>query len=73
MKQLIFTALIVASVSFAHAQDSTMKVKKTSTPSQKVHNTFSKNKKYDGTKVKTTDSNGNKTTTKMKNDGDSAR
>ena len=36
----------------AHAQDDKDKVKKTSTPTQKVHNTFSKHKHHNGYKVK---------------------
>ena len=36
----------------AQAQDNKDKVKKTSSAPQKVHNTFSKHKKYNGYKVK---------------------
>ena len=53
MKKLLFFLMLTFSMGIvAHAQDDKDKVKKTSTPTQKVHNTFSKNKKYKGYKVK---------------------
>jgi Ni/Co efflux regulator RcnB len=54
MKKLLFLliiALSVSSISFAQ-DDQKDKTKKTSTVPQKVHNTFSKNKKYNGHKSK---------------------
>jgi hypothetical protein len=56
MKKLLFllifgSALSVAATAQAKAKEET-KVKKTSTVGQKVHNTFSKHKKYKGHKVK---------------------
>jgi hypothetical protein len=53
MKKLFFLLTLFFSISITtHAQDSKDKVKKTSTPTQKVHNTFSKHKHYKGYKVK---------------------
>lgn len=54
MKKIITMLLLMVGIGFAvHAQETQVKVKKTTTPGQKVHNTFSKNKKYSGVKVKT--------------------
>ena len=65
MKKLLLMAAIAISISFAAtAQDSVTKVKKTSTPRQKVHNTFSKNKEHNGYKVKS-ESNGKERKTKV--------
>ena len=53
MKKFLLLLLIscsIASVSFAQTE---VKVKKTSTVPQKIHNTFSKKKHYNGTVVKT--------------------
>ena len=54
MKKLLFLVMLFTSVGFgASAQGvAKEKVKKTSTISQKVHNTFSKHKKYSGVKKK---------------------
>ena len=55
MKKALIMAILVAGVSVgASAQQpvAKAKVKKTSTIPQKVHNTFSKDKKYSGTKTK---------------------
>lgn len=53
MKKLFFIMILTLGIGIAaNAQDHTDKVKKTSTVPQKVHNTFSKNKKYEGYKVK---------------------
>jgi hypothetical protein len=54
MKKLLFLLMIAFSVSsIALAQDDRKdKAKKTSTVPQKVHNTFSKDKKYNGHKGK---------------------
>jgi hypothetical protein len=66
MKKLIIFLMLTFSVgTIAHAQDDKDKVKKTSTVPQKVHNTFSKHKKYKGHKVK---HKHNGTTTKHKVD-----
>lgn len=51
MKKLLLTLLVMAFGLLVIAQEKD-KVKKTSTPIQKVHNTFSKHKKYKGYKVK---------------------
>ena len=59
MKKLLLVLAVMASISFvATAQDKTTVVKdekttkKTSSVPQKVHNTFSKDKKYNGKKTK---------------------
>ena len=53
MKKLFFLLTLFFSINMAtHAQDNKDKVKKTSTPTQKVHNTFSKHKHHKGYKVK---------------------
>jgi hypothetical protein len=55
MKKLLVLAVLLTSVTIgANAQEKVAKakVKKTSTIPQKVHNTFSKHKKYSGTKSK---------------------
>lgn len=54
MKKLLMIAMLIAGVGFtASAQQvHKAKVKKTSTIPQKIHNTFSKHKKYSGTKTK---------------------
>jgi hypothetical protein len=56
MKKLLFLLMLGGTLSVAAtAQDKAKeetKVKKTSTVGQKVHNTFSKHKKYKGHKVK---------------------
>ncbi len=51
MKKLLLI-LIVMSLTFSINAQEKDKVKKTSTIPQKVHNTFSKHKKYKGYKVK---------------------
>lgn len=57
MKKMLLFLMIAGTLSVAAtAQEKVEKkevtVKKTSTPGQKVHNTFSKHKHYSGTKVK---------------------
>lgn len=53
MKKLFLLVMLALSIGFTtKAQDNKDKVKKTSTVGQKVHNTFSKNKKHNGYKVK---------------------
>ena len=53
MKKLLFLLLFTFSIGIAvKAQDDKDKMKKTSTPVQKVHNTVSHHKKYKGYKVK---------------------
>ena len=65
MKKLILMLLVITSIGFAaKAQEIETKVKKTTTPVQKVHNTFSKHKHYKGYKVKHT-SNGHTTKRKV--------
>lgn len=54
MKKLLTALILVAGIGFsAQAQEGHVKVKKTSSPTEKVHNTFSKHKKHNGYKVKT--------------------
>lgn len=55
MKKLLVLAILFSGVTFAASAQAPVtkaKVKKTSTIPQKVHNTFSKHKKYSGTKSK---------------------
>ncbi len=56
MKKVLLMVMLFAGIAFgASAQQGTLKkekVKKTSTIPQKVHNTFSKHKKYSGVKSK---------------------
>lgn len=61
MKKIMIMLLCAVSISFAAKAQEEVKVKKTTTPTQKIHNTFSKNKKYKGYKIKR--KNGDKTTT----------
>lgn len=64
MKKFLSVLALAVCISFSvHAQDTT-KVKKTSSPTQKVHNTFSKHKHYNGYKVKK-DSSGVEKKTKV--------
>ena len=65
MKKLLSLLALAACISFStHAQSKDTKVKKTSSPTQKVHNTFSKHKHYNGYKVKK-DSSGVEKKTKV--------
>ncbi|MCW3109646.1 MAG: hypothetical protein JWQ09_4152 [Segetibacter sp.] len=55
MKKLLILAILFTGVTFGASAQTKVhkaKVKKTSTIPQKVHNTFSKHKKYSGTKSK---------------------
>ena len=57
MKRILLSIMLVFAVALASfSQDRvdkhTVKVKRTSTFGQKVHNTFSKHKRYNGYKVK---------------------
>ena len=53
MKKVLFLLMFSFSIAMvAHAQDDRDKVKKTTTPIQKVHNTVSRHKKYKGYKTK---------------------
>ena len=52
MKKLFFFLLLSTAISFTSFAQDKDKVKKTSTMGQKVHNTFSKHKKYKGYKIK---------------------
>ena len=53
MKKIISVLAFAMCISLStQAQNKETKVKKTSTPTQKVHNTFSKHKHYKGYKVK---------------------
>lgn len=51
MKKLLLILMVMCFAFFTNAQEKD-KVKKTSTMPQKVHNTFSRHKKYKGYKVK---------------------
>jgi hypothetical protein len=58
MKKSLSVLLLAVCISFStQAQDKETKVKQTSTPTQKVHNTFSKHKRHNGYKAKN-ESNG---------------
>ncbi len=52
MKKLLFLLMLSFTIGFAAKAQDKDKVKKTSTPVQKVHNTVSRHKKYKGYKVK---------------------
>lgn len=55
MKKFLFLLMLACTIGFAasaQVKDEKAKVKKTSTVGQKVHNTFSKHKRYKGHKVK---------------------
>ena len=52
MKKLLFLLLAIMALNISVNAQEKDKVKKTSTIPQKVHNTFSKHKKYKGYKVK---------------------
>lgn len=55
MKKLLFLVMLFAGIAFtapAQEKETKVKVKKTSTIPQKIHNTFSKHKKHSGTKAK---------------------
>ena len=52
MKNLLFLLLTIMALNISVNAQEKDKVKKTSTIPQKVHNTFSKHKKYKGYKVK---------------------
>ncbi|CAN5174889.1 hypothetical protein BH09BAC2_BH09BAC2_23870 [soil metagenome] len=53
MKKILFLLMLGFTISSASfAQDEKAKVKKTSTPTQKVHNVLSHHNKYNGTKSK---------------------
>ena len=65
MKKLLSLLALAACINLStHAQSKDTKVKKTSSPTQKVHNTFSKHKHYNGYKVKK-DSSGVEKKTKV--------
>lgn len=68
MKKILFLLVFAVTMgSVAMAQEKVtkdeVKVKKTSTIPQKIHNTFSKHKHYSGTKVKHVKKIAKKTTT----------
>lgn len=64
MKQLIMLLIICVTALSTKAQTQ-VDVKKTSTPVQKVHNSFSRHKHYKGYKVKRKYSNGHKRKTRV--------
>ena len=53
MKKIMFLLFISFTISFVTMAQTEVKVTKTTTPAQKVHNTFSRHKHYKGYKVKT--------------------
>ena len=54
MKKLLLMLIAAMSIGIcAQAQTTETKVKKTSTPGQKIHNAFSKHKRHNGYVVKT--------------------
>jgi len=62
MKKLLGVLILVLGIGIcAKAQVTQTKVKKTSSPTEKVHNTFSNHKKHNGYKVKTEDKSGKHT------------
>jgi hypothetical protein len=66
MKKLVLLMFVFVGFCFyANAQQEHVKVKKTTSAVQKVHNTFSKRKHYKGYKIKHT-KNGHTTKTKVK-------
>lgn len=54
MKKLLFFVMLFTCIGLGASAQQVVKekVKKTSTIPQKVHNTFSKHKRYSGTKIK---------------------
>ncbi len=56
MKKILFIAMVLflglSTTTFSQEKENKVKVKKTSTVPQKIHNTFSKHKKYSGVKAK---------------------
>ena len=52
MKRILMLIAVVLFTGMAAQAQTEIKVKKTTTPGQKVHNTFSKHKRYKGYKVK---------------------
>lgn len=53
MKKILFFLIVALGINLAgYSQDDKTKVKKTTTVGQKVHNTFSKHKKFKGYKKK---------------------
>lgn len=61
MKKLIVVVCLMMGLAMGStAQTTKSETKLTTTPAQKVHNTFSKNKKYKGYKTKTKHANGRK-------------
>ena len=65
MKKLFGLVALVAGLSFGAFAQQKEDITKTSTATQKVHNTFSKNKHYNGYKVKKKRMNGVKTVHKV--------
>lgn len=60
---LIVGLTIGAAAQAQTAEKEEVKVKPTSTPTQRVHNTFSRNKRHKGYKMKTTDGDHKSSTT----------
>ncbi len=65
MKKMIVLLLLAFTVSAANAQET--KFKRTSSPRQKVHNVFHKNKHYNGYKIKHKNRYGHKTKRTVRN------
>ena len=60
---LLVVGLTISAAASAQPEKEEVKVKPTSTPTQRVHNTFSRNKRHKGYKVKTTDGDHKSSTT----------
>jgi len=65
MKKLLGLFIIIMGLSFSSFAQQKEDITKTSTVPQKVHNTFSKHKHYNGYKVKKKRINGHKTVHKV--------
>lgn len=52
MKKVLMLIAVIFFTGMAAQAQTDVKVKKTATPGQKIHNTFSKHKRYKGYKVK---------------------
>lgn len=68
MKKLVFLAIAALSFSLASQAQTETKVKKTTNPTQAVHNVFHKHKHHNGYKVKTTKADGTTDVKKVKKD-----
>jgi len=65
MKKIFALLCIAIGMAISTTAQTKTETKLTTTPAQKVHNTFSKNKKYKGYKTKTKYANGKKRVKKV--------